>query len=100
MIGLPWCSYHDRRSPYFGQSFWFLRLHPEHVPSAIERYQKEILRVLSVLDSVLSKQDWLVGGKPTIADLSFFSWNNAALNIMLKDYAGANVEKDYPAFFA
>ena len=74
--------------------------HPEKIASAIERYQKETVRVFSVLDSVLSKQDWLVGGKPTIADLSFFSWNNAALNIMLKDYAGANVEKDYPAFFA
>ena len=90
-------------SPYFGQAFWFIKFHPEKVPSAIERYQKETLRVFSVLESVLSKPEnggWLVGGKPTIADLSFFPWNNGALNIILKDYAGANVEKDYPAFFA
>ena len=41
------------------------------IPLAIERYQKEILRVFGVLESVLSKQEWLVGGKYTIADLSF-----------------------------
>ena len=39
------------------------------IPLAIERYQKEILRVFGVLESVLSKQEWLVGGKCTIADL-------------------------------
>lgn len=57
--------------PYFGQAAWFLNYHPEKLPSAIERYQKEILRVFGVLESVLAKQEWLVGGKYTIADLSF-----------------------------
>lgn len=46
-------------------------LHPEKFPSAIQRYQKEILRVLGVLEGVLKDQDWLVGGKMTIADVSF-----------------------------
>lgn len=50
---------------------WFIRSHPEKVPSAVERYQKEILRVLGVLESVLSKQEWLVGGRFTVTDLSF-----------------------------
>ena len=75
--------------------------HPEKLPSAIERYQKETLRVFSVLDGVLAKPEsggWLVGGKPTVADLSFITWNNAAVNVTVKEYA--NVEKDYPAFFA
>ena len=58
-------------SPYFGQASWFLVYHPEKVPSAIERYSKEIVRVLGVLENVLSKQEWLVGGKCTIADISF-----------------------------
>ena len=58
-------------SPYFGQVSWFQFFHAEKIPSAIERYQKEILRVFGVLESVLSKQEWLVGGKLTIADLSF-----------------------------
>lgn len=47
--------------------------HPEKIPSAVERYQKEILRVFGVLESVLSKQEWLVGNKLTIADLSFIT---------------------------
>lgn len=41
------------------------------MPVVVERYQKEILRVFGVLESVLSKQEWLVGGKCTIADLAF-----------------------------
>lgn len=41
------------------------------IPLAIERYQKEILRVFGVLESVLSKQEWLVGEKYSVADLSF-----------------------------
>lgn len=45
--------------------------HPEKITSAIERYHKEILRVLGVLEGVLSKQEWLVGGKLTVADISF-----------------------------
>jgi glutathione S-transferase len=58
-------------SPYYGQAIWFSKYHPEKIQSAIERYQKEIIRVLGVLESVLSKQEWLVGGKMTIADVSF-----------------------------
>ena len=48
--------------------------HAEKIPSAIERYQKEIIRVLGVLESVLSKQEYLVGNKLTIADLSFITY--------------------------
>lgn len=59
------------QGPYFGQVGWFAFYHPEKVSSAIERYRNEIKRVLSVLESVLSKQEWLVGGKATIADISF-----------------------------
>ena len=78
-----------------------MNYHSEKIPSAIERYQKETLRVFSVLDGVLAKPEsngWLVGGKPTIADLSFITWNNAGVNVTLKDYA--DVEKQYPAFYA
>lgn len=59
------------QGPYFGQGVWFTRLHSEQLPSAQERYRNEIKRVWSVLESVLSKQEWLVGGKCTIADMSF-----------------------------
>ena len=62
------------QGPYFGQAAWFSWLHPEKVPSAIERYQNEIKRVWGVLESILSKQEWLVGGKPTVADFSFIMY--------------------------
>lgn len=58
-------------SPYFGQAVWFELYHPEKLPSAIERYKAEIRRVFGVLETVLSKQEWLAAGKMTIADLAF-----------------------------
>ncbi len=61
------------QGPYYGQAAWFTFFHPEKIPSAQERYKKETLRVLGVLEGVLSKQEWLVGGKPTIGDLSFIT---------------------------
>lgn len=74
----------DAKSPYFGQAAWFSMFHSEKIPSAIERYQNEILRVYSVLESVLSKQSYLVGdgSKLTIGDLSFIPWNAFAGKIM------------------
>ncbi|KZT58757.1 glutathione S-transferase [Calocera cornea HHB12733] len=71
------------QGPYFGQYFWFTFYHPEKVRSAVERYKKETERVLSVLNDVLSKQEWLVGNKVTIADISFISWNNGAFAAIL-----------------
>ena len=61
----------EQHRPYFGQCIWFKMHHPEKVPSAQERYDNEVRRLLGVLESVLSKQEWLVGGKFTIADLAF-----------------------------
>lgn len=56
----------------------FTYLHPEKVPSAVERYANEIKRVLGVLDGVLSKSEsgWLVGSRMTFADLAFVPWND------------------------
>ncbi|CCL99732.1 uncharacterized protein FIBRA_01754 [Fibroporia radiculosa] len=88
------------QGPYFGQAIWFKVYHPEKLPSALERYQKETLRVISVLDGVLAKQEWLVGGKLSIADISFVTWNNAAVGAIAPDIEGANLEKDYPSFWA
>ena len=79
---------------------WFARYHPEKIPSAIERYQKETQRVLTVLDGVLAKSPsgWLVGGKCTAADISFIPWNRAAIRNILKDVC--DVEKELPHLWA
>ncbi|KAH9921024.1 thioredoxin-like protein [Fomitopsis serialis] len=87
------------QGPYFGQAIWFKVYHQEKVPSAIERYQKETVRVISVLDGVLKKQEWLVGDKVSVADISFVSWNNAAFGMVLVDFLEANIEHDYPSFW-
>lgn len=73
------------QGPYFGQATWFARFHAAKIPSAIDRYVAEILRVTAVLDAFLGKaignqadgaegDRWLVGGRPTYADLAFVTW--------------------------
>lgn len=73
------------QGPYFGQRAWFKLFHSEKLPSAIERYGKEIERVIGVLETALSKKEWLVGDRMTIADLSFIPWNVFAFNVLVKD---------------
>jgi glutathione S-transferase len=53
-------------------------LHHEQLPSAKERYVKEVQRVMSVLDKILEGKQWLVGDKCTYADLAFVSWGSGA----------------------
>ncbi|KAH8919046.1 glutathione S-transferase C-terminal-like protein, partial [Atractiella rhizophila] len=64
------------QGPYYGQYAWFAGgYHGEQLPTVTSRYEAEINRVLSVLEAILSKQEWLVGSKCTIADLSFLMYN-------------------------
>lgn len=47
------------------------------------------------MDGVLAQNEYLVGGKLTIADLAFIGWNEAAITrIMPKDL---DLEKEFPA---
>lgn len=54
-----------------GKSNRFSVLHPEQIPRAISRYEKEAHRVMSVLDTDLDGKSWLVAGMCTFADLAF-----------------------------
>ncbi|KAI9163868.1 glutathione-s-transferase theta gst [Paramyrothecium foliicola] len=64
------------QGPYFGQSSWFNHLHHEKIPSAIERYEKEVIRVIGVIDAHLEKQgtEYLVGDKITYPDIMFYPY--------------------------
>jgi len=62
------------QGPYYGQATWFNNFHSEKIPSAIERYQAEVERVIGVLDKALAGKNYLVGDKLTVADLSFVPW--------------------------
>lgn len=72
------------QGPYFGQAMWFLKHHPERLPSAVERYVKEIARVSGVLEGHLAQQKeagvvdgpWLVGGRFSYADLAFLPYQS------------------------
>lgn len=65
------------QGPYFGQLTWFSFFHPEKIPNVIERYTKEVRRVLSVIELHLTRsgQDYLVGDKPVYCDFMFITWN-------------------------
>jgi len=71
------------QGPYFGQYIWFNWYSSEKLSPAIERYKQETIRVLGVLNDVLSKQEWLVGNKMTIADMSFIFYNEIAFKAIL-----------------
>jgi glutathione S-transferase len=54
---------------------WFSNYHAEKLPSAIERYEKEIHRVLGVLEAHLSDgKEWFVGNKYSIVDINNYPW--------------------------
>ena len=56
----------------------------------IKRYTDETKRLFDVLESRLSKADWLAGDKYTIADIASFSWARAAkiIELNLEDWPG------------
>ena len=82
------------QGPYYGQAVWFKKYHPEQLPSAVERYVKEINRVTGVLDKYLAQQKeehggsdgpWLVGNKMSFADLAFVTWQGLLGRLFEKD---------------
>lgn len=59
--------------PIFGQLNHFKRFAPEKIPYAIERYEKETLRLYSVLDKQLAKRKFICGDY-SIADIATYPW--------------------------
>jgi len=86
------------QGPYYGQAAWFSFYHPEKIPSAIERYKKEMQRVMGVLDSVLGTSKYLVGDKCTYADLSFITWALMGPPLLAEDKV--DIAGTYPKYHA
>lgn len=59
--------------PMFGQLGHFKNVAPEKIPYAINRYEKEVLRLLSVLDGQLEKNEFIASDY-SIADMATFPW--------------------------
>lgn len=60
--------------PMFGQAGYFLKLAPEKIPAAIERFHAEARRNMRVLDGRLAEAEWLAGDAISIADMATFGW--------------------------
>ncbi|KAK3315160.1 glutathione S-transferase Ure2-like protein [Apodospora peruviana] len=84
------------QGPYYGQAAWFKKFHNERLPSALERYVKEVHRVTAVVEGHLAKQredlgeeaiaasggPWLVGNKYSYADLAWLSWQTIVSRVV------------------
>ena len=62
-----------------------------------ERLYGEVRRALDILDFHLDRNDWLVGGKCTYADLAFVVWNTRIPLIMNESSEGWDPD-DYLGF--
>ncbi|WP_158807681.1 glutathione S-transferase family protein [Beijerinckia sp. L45] len=67
--------------PMLGQLGFFYRA-KEKTPAAIERYTKEALRLLGVMDGQLAKGPYLGGDDYSIADIACYPWVAAASTLM------------------
>lgn len=59
--------------PMMGQANVFFRYAPEKIPYAIDRYHREVRRLLEVLDTRLADREYLAGDY-SIADIANWSW--------------------------
>lgn len=74
-----------------GQANHFVAMAGAYSEYGIKRYTDETKRLFDVLESRLSKADWLAGDKYTIADIASYSWVRAApvfLGIELNAWPG------------
>ncbi len=71
--------------PMMGQAGVFYRYAPEKIPFAIERYQREVRRLLGVLDGQLATRDYFAG-EFSIADIAYYPWT------ISHDFVGVGIE--------
>ena len=60
--------------PMWGQHGHFTHYAPDKVPYAIDRYTKEVLRLLDVINFRLNEVEYLAGDEYTIADVATYPW--------------------------
>ena len=71
--------------PMQGQAHVFYRYAPEKIEYAIERYQKETLRLYTVLDTQLKEHEYLTGDL-SIADIATWPW------VRIYGWAGLDID--------
>lgn len=78
--------------PMLGQLGHFAVFAKDKIPYAIERYSNEAKRLLKVLDTQLSKNEYVAGKDYSIADIAIFPWINGLITTykkpeLLEDFA-------------
>lgn len=63
--------------PMMGQLNVFKRYFPEHLPAAIDRYERETYRLFGVLDGQLAHHPYVAGPDYSIADMACWPWVRA-----------------------
>ena len=71
--------------PMMGQANVFFRYAEEKIPYAVERYQREVRRLLTVLDGRLQQVEYLAGDY-SIADIANWSWAKS------HDWSGVDID--------
>ncbi len=72
----------------FGQAGYFQKQAPEQLSVALNRFNTEVARVMTVFDGVLGDHPFAAGFNFTIADIAHFGWvwRRAFANVELDDY--------------
>ncbi|KAF2206610.1 hypothetical protein CERZMDRAFT_14479, partial [Cercospora zeae-maydis SCOH1-5] len=95
-----WLAYQmGAQSPFFSLKAWFSNQHNQKVPTVVDRFADDVLRIVSILEHYLKegKSDYLVGDKCTYADLVFVPWNNKIDEVMGRAEAW-QIEKECPRY--
>ncbi|MEL7036130.1 MAG: glutathione binding-like protein [Cyanobacteria bacterium J06592_8] len=71
--------------PMLGQLSHFRKSAPEKIPYAIERYEKETLRLFGVLDGEFAQKEFIAGDY-SIADIAIYPW------VAAYEYLGVTLE--------
>jgi glutathione S-transferase/GST-like protein len=71
--------------PMMGQANVFYRYAPEKIPYAIDRYHREVRRLLEVLDDQLKEHEYLAGDY-SIADIANWCWAQS------HDWSGVSID--------
>ncbi|KAK7029382.1 Glutathione S-transferase 2 [Paramarasmius palmivorus] len=88
---LQWLFFvHGGVGPMQGQANHFVVYAPEKIPYAQTRYLNETRRLYGVLESRLSKFDYLVGNKYTIAEIKAVPWVRRSTAL------GIDLAKEFP----
>ncbi|KAH8809571.1 glutathione S-transferase [Flagelloscypha sp. PMI_526] len=85
---------HGGVGPMQGQASHFYMFAKERIPYAITRYLNETRRLYSVLDTRLSKHEYLAADKYTVADIKTVTW------VLSSKGLDINLEEEFPSIKA